>query len=97
MVRGEAGVGKTALVDWLHHEAAQHGGEVLRCAGVPSESHLPFAGLHQMLRPAIQVMPALSRLHQEALNGALGLSGRRGVDPFLVGVAALSLLGELGR
>ena len=40
-------------------------------------------------------MPALPRLHQEALNGALGLSGRRGVDPFLVGVAALSLLGEL--
>ena len=68
---------------------------MLRCAGVASESHLPFAGLHQILRPAIQAMPALSRLHQEALNGALGLSGRRGVDPFLVGVAALSLLGEL--
>ena len=95
VVRGEAGVGKTALVDWLHHEAAQRGVEVLRCAGVASESHLPFAGLHQILRPAIHVMPALPRLHQEALNGALGLSGRRGVDPFLVGVAALSLLGEL--
>jgi DNA-binding CsgD family transcriptional regulator len=95
VVRGEAGVGKTALVDWLHHEAAQRGVEVLRCAGVDSESHLPFAGLHQVLRPAIHVMPALPRLHQEALNGALGLSGRRGVDPFLVGVAALSLLGEL--
>ena len=95
VVRGEAGVGKTALVDWFHHEAAQQGTEVLRCAGVASESHLPFAGLHQVLRPAIHVMPALARLHQEALNGALGLSGRRGVDPFLVGVAALSLLGEL--
>ena len=95
VVRGEAGVGKTALMDWLHHEAAQRGVEVLRCAGVPSESHLPFAGLHQILRPVIHVMPGLSRLHQEALNGALGLSGRRGVDPFLVGVAALSLLGEL--
>lgn len=95
VVRGEAGVGKTALVDWFHHEAAQRGIEVLRCAGVDSESHLPFAGLHQILRPAIQAMPALSRLHQEALNGALGLSGRRGVDPFLVGVAALSLLGEV--
>ena len=95
VVRGEAGVGKTALVDWFHHEAAQREAEVLRCAGVASESHLPFAGLHQVLRPAIQAMPALARLHQEALNGALGLSGRRGVDPFLVGVAALSLLGEL--
>ena len=68
---------------------------MLRCAGVASESHLPFAGLHQLLRPAIHVMPSLPRLHQEALNGALGLSGRRGVDPFLVGVAALSLLSEL--
>ncbi len=95
VVRGEAGVGKTALVDWFHHEAAQQGTEVLRCAGVASESHLPFAGLHQVLRPAIHVMPALARLHQEALNGALGLSGRRDVDPFLVGVAALSFLGEL--
>ena len=95
VVRGEAGVGKTALVDWFHHESAQHGAEVLRCAGVASESHLPFAGLHQVLRPAIHAMPSLARLHQEALNGALGLSGRRGVDPFLVGVAALSLLGEL--
>ena len=95
VVRGEAGVGKTALVDWFHHEAAQRGVEVLRCAGVASESHLPFAGLHELLRPAIHAMPGLARLHQEALNGALGLSGRRGIDPFLVGVAALSLLGEL--
>ena len=95
VVRGEAGVGKTALMDWFHHEAAQQGTEVLRCAGVASESHLPFAGLHQVLRPAIHVMPALARLHQEALNGALGLSGRRDVDPFLVGVATLSFLGEL--
>ena len=54
VVRGEAGVGKTALVDWFHHEAAQRDVEVLRCAGVASESHLPFAGLHQLLRPAIQ-------------------------------------------
>ncbi|WP_329000119.1 LuxR C-terminal-related transcriptional regulator [Kribbella sp. NBC_00709] len=97
VVRGEAGVGKTALMDWLQQEAVQRGGEVLRCAGVASESHLPFAGLHQLLRPAIHVMPALARLHQEALGGALGLSRRRGVDPFLVGVAALSLLGELAE
>ncbi|WP_327632930.1 LuxR C-terminal-related transcriptional regulator [Kribbella sp. NBC_00482] len=97
VVRGEAGVGKTALMDWLHHEAAQRGGEVLRCAGIASESQLPFAGLHQVLRPAIHAMPALDRLHQEALGGALGLSRREGVDPFLVGVAALSLLGELAE
>lgn len=97
VVRGEAGVGKTALMDWLHHEAAHRGHEVLRCAGVASESQLPFAGLHQVLRPAIRVMPALDRLHQEALGGALGLSQRQGVDPFLVGVAALSLLGELAE
>lgn len=97
VVRGEAGIGKTALMEWLRQEATRRGGEVLRCAGVASESHLPFAGLHQVLRPAIHVMPALSRLHQEALSGALGLSRRRGVDPFLVGVAALSLLGELAE
>ena len=97
VMRGEAGVGKAAFMDWLQHEAAQRGNEVLRCAGVASESHLPFGGLHQLLRPAIHVMPALDRLHQEALGGALGLSRREGVDPFLVGVAALSLLGELAE
>ena len=95
VIRGEAGVGKTALLDWLSHESAQRAMAQLRCAGVESEADLPFAGLHQLLRPAIHAMPALPRLQQEALNGALGLSGRRGVDPFLVAVAALSLLGEL--
>ena len=94
-VRGEAGVGKTALVDWLSHEAAQREMTLLRCAGVEAESDLPFAGLHQLLRPAIPAMPAIPRLQQESLNGALGLSGRRAADPFLVAVAALSLLGEI--
>ena len=95
VIRGEAGVGKTALVDWVAHEAAHLGMASLSCAGVESESDLAFSALHQLLRPAISAMPALPRLQQEALNGALGLSGRRGVDPFLVAVGALSLLAEL--
>ena len=95
VLRGEAGVGKTALVHWLSHEASQMEIARLSCAGVESESDLAFSALHQLLRPAISAMPTLPRLQQEALNGALGLSGRRGVDPFLVAVGALSLLGEL--
>lgn len=95
VLRGEAGIGKSAVLDWLGHESAQAGMTVLRCAGVESEAGLPFASLHQLLRPAIHVMPSLPRLQQDALNGALGLSGRRGVDPFLVSVAALSMLSEL--
>lgn len=94
-LRGEAGVGKTALLDWFAEETEQQQASLLRCAGVESETDLPFAALHQLLRPAISAMPALPRLQQEALNGALGLSGRRGSDPFLVAVATLSLLGEI--
>ena len=96
VMRGEAGVGKTALVDWVAHEAAQLGWPVLRCAGVASESDLAVRRrCTSCCGPRSRRCLPCARLHQEALNGALGLSGRRGVDPFLVGVAALSLLGEL--
>ena len=96
VVRGEAGVGKTALVDWFHHEAAQRGrrGAPVRRAS-PRSPTSRSPGCTRSCGRRSTSMPALARLHQEALNGALGLSGRRGVDPFLVGVAALSLLGEL--
>src|ERR1700759_5562584 len=51
VLRGEPGIGKSRLLSGLAHDARERGMVVLTAAGVPSEAHLPFAGLHQMLRP----------------------------------------------
>jgi len=96
VVRGEAGVGKSALLD---HAAGQaEGMTVLRAAGVESEAELPFAALHQLLRPVLGLAGRLPGHQAAALAGALGLepTGERDVqdDRFLVSVAVLSLLAE---
>src|ERR671911_1176016 len=93
VVRGEAGVGKTAL---LHHGARQASGfRVARIAGVESEMELPFAGLHQLCAPMLGRLGALPEPQQVALGVALGLSSGPAPDRFLVGLAALGLLAEV--
>ena len=90
VVRGEAGVGKTAL---LHYCARQASGfRVARIAGVESEMELPFAGLHQLCAPMLGRLDALPEPQQAALGVALGLSSGDAPDRFLVALAALSLL-----
>ena len=72
VVRGEAGAGKTAL---LEHAAGQADGMlVLRAAGVESEAELPFAALHQLLRPVLGLAGRLPEPQAAALGGALGLT-----------------------
>ncbi|UBU16339.1 AAA family ATPase [Nonomuraea gerenzanensis] len=92
VVRGEAGVGKSALLD---HAAANADAQVLRVTGVESEAELPFAALHLLLRPALDRVGVLPPQQSEALLGALGLGGATRGDRFLVGLATLSLLVEL--
>jgi DNA-binding CsgD family transcriptional regulator len=93
VIRGEAGVGKTAL---LHHCARQASGfRVARVAGVESEMELPFAGLHQLCAPMLGRLGALPEPQQAALGVALGLSSGGAPDRFLVALAALSLLAEV--
>src|SRR3954451_3050540 len=93
VVRGEAGVGKTAL---LHYCARQASGfRVAKLAGVESEMELPFAGLHQLCAPMLGRLGALPEPQQSALCVALGLSSGPPPDRFLVGLAALSLLAEV--
>jgi DNA-binding CsgD family transcriptional regulator len=93
VVRGEAGVGKTAL---LHYSARQASGfRVARIAGVESEMELPFAGLHQLCAPMLGRLGALPEPQQAALGVALGLSSGPPPDRFLVALAALSLLSEV--
>jgi hypothetical protein len=93
VIRGEAGVGKTAL---LHYCARQASGfRVAKLAGVESEMELPFAGLHQLCAPMLGRLGALPEPQQAALCVALGLSSGPAPDRFLVALAALSLLAEV--
>src|ERR1700691_5066557 len=93
VVRGEPGVGKSALLDYLAGRAA--GCQVVRAAGVESEMELAFAGLHQVLAPVLDHLEGLPGPQREALRTAVGLSGGPVPDRFLVGLAVLGLVSEV--
>src|SRR5258708_15095443 len=95
VLRGEAGIGKSALIDYLADHAS--GCRVLRAAGVESEMRLAFAGLHQLFPPILRFVTRLPDAQQHALGVAFGLAAGRPPDRFLLGVAALSLLSEAAR
>ncbi|MGR0221745.1 AAA family ATPase [Agromyces sp. ZXT2-6] len=92
VVRGEAGVGKTALLRYCADRATEL--QVRRTAGVQSEMQLPFASLHQLCRPLLDRVDTLPRPQQTAMRIALGLIEGDSPDPFLVSLAALGLLSE---
>jgi DNA-binding NarL/FixJ family response regulator len=92
VVRGEAGAGKTALLDYLAERSAGSGCRVARVAGVPSETGLPFAGLHQLCAPLQCRTERLPAPQRDALRCASGLATGSSPDGFLVGLAVLSLL-----
>src|SRR4051812_15223616 len=89
VVTGEPGIGKTAL---LRAAAEEAGVRVLRAAGVESESELPFAGLHELLRPVLELTGRLAERQARALRAALAEGGE--ADRFAVSAAVLSLLAE---
>src|SRR5262245_6206601 len=95
VIRGEPGMGKTALLSYAGEHAV--GIRVLTGSGARSESALPFASLHQLLRPALGHLDAIPALQAAALNGALGLASAPGSDRFLIALAVLSLLSELSE
>jgi DNA-binding CsgD family transcriptional regulator/tetratricopeptide (TPR) repeat protein len=90
VLRGEAGIGKTALLQYAAQRA--DGMRVLSGSGVETESELPFAGLHQLLWTALERAQELPDVQAAALRGAFGLSADRVEDRFLVSVAVLGLL-----
>jgi DNA-binding CsgD family transcriptional regulator len=92
VLRGEAGVGKTALFEHLVGAAA--GLRVLRAVGVESEMELPFAALHHLLGPLLDRMAPLPRPQRDALRTVFGLGDGPVPDRFLVGLAVLGLLAE---
>ncbi|MFE3607420.1 AAA family ATPase [Streptomyces goshikiensis] len=79
LLRGDPGMGKTALLDWAEDRAARAGLRVLRMAGAEAESELPFAALHQVLWPLLDTGHALPDGRQGPLERALGL--REGALP----------------
>ena len=92
VLRGEAGVGKTALL--RHLSGAAKGCRIARAAGVESEMELPFAGLHALCAPMFDRLERLPSPQRDALSTAFGLSAGPPPDRFLVGLAVLSLLAE---
>ncbi|MFI6537638.1 AAA family ATPase [Nonomuraea sp. NPDC050547] len=94
VVRGEPGIGKSALLDSAATAAAA-GMRVLRGCGIEFEAELPFAGLHLLLRPVLDGVAGLPAPQRRALESAFGLGPAVPADRMLVGLAVLSLVSEL--
>ncbi len=95
VVRGDPGVGKTVLLDYLAGQASGAGCRVARAGGVQSEMELAFAGLHQLCAPMLSRAERLPVPQRDALQTAFGISTGPPPDRFLVGLAVLSLLSEV--
>jgi DNA-binding CsgD family transcriptional regulator len=93
VIRGEAGIGKTALVDDLVGSASDL--HIMRVAGIESELELPYAALHALLFQDLGHLDGLPIPQREAIAAAFGLLDRPSSDPFLVGLATLSLLADI--
>ena len=92
VLRGDPGVGKTALLSHLDRQASAAGCRVAHAMGMQSEMELAFAGLHQLCAPMLSRAERLPGPQQDALRTALGLAAGPPPDRFLVGLAVLSLL-----
>jgi len=95
VVRGEAGVGKSALLEYAAGAAADM--RVVRAAGVESEMELAFAGLHLLCAPLLDRLEGLPGPQRDALGIAFGLREGNAPDRFLVGLAVLTLLSEVAE
>src|SRR6187455_1524393 len=92
---GEAGIGKTALLDYLAASASDL--TVVRAVGVESDMELAFAGLHQLCAPLLDRLPALPAPQRQAMEVVFGLSDGSAPDRFLVGLAVLGLFSEVAE
>ena len=92
VLRGAAGTGKSALLDYAAERA--DGCRMVRAVGVESEMELPFAGLHQLCAALLDRLERLPPPQRDALETAFGLSSGAQPDRFLISLAALSLLSE---
>jgi DNA-binding CsgD family transcriptional regulator len=92
VLHGEAGIGKTALLDYA--AASASGLRTFRAVGVESERELPYAALHQVCGPILDRIERLPTPQQNALRTTFGLDEGPAPSPFLIGLALLNLLAE---
>jgi DNA-binding CsgD family transcriptional regulator len=92
VVTGEVGIGKTMLLEDAGERAHAAGMRVLHARGIESEARVPFAGLLELLRPALSALKRIPAPQRAALEGALALRPASAQERFAVGAATLSLL-----
>lgn len=92
VLRGEPGIGKTALLEYASARAEPAGMRVVRSLGVEFEAELPYAGLHMLLQNRLAHLPKLPEPQRQALSTAFGLAAGPSPEPMLVGLATLTLL-----
>jgi DNA-binding CsgD family transcriptional regulator len=94
VLMGEPGIGKSRLLSICERMARERGMTVLSTTGVQSEAHLPFAGLHQLLRPVRDRASELRDTQRAALDAAFGLTDEAAPEHFRIAMAALDLVSE---
>ncbi|MFB8241084.1 AAA family ATPase [Kitasatospora purpeofusca] len=92
LLHGEAGIGKSALLDWAAEQAG--GARVLRVEGIESEMELAYGGLHQLFLPVLDLVDSLPPAQADALRAVFGLTADEVRDSFTVGLAVLTMLSE---
>ena len=95
VLRGEAGIGKTALLNAVVESAGDL--LIVRLEGIESEMQLGYAALHRLLLPYLPRLEHLPERQRDALGSAFGLPSMAPADRFMVGLAALSLLGDVAN
>src|SRR5256886_7678932 len=90
LIRGEPGIGKTAVLDYAVEKAGSM--RVLTARGVEFEADVPFAGLHDILHPTLGLLDRLPPIHASALRSSLGLGPRIESDRLIIGAAVLGLI-----
>ena len=95
VLRGEPGIGKSRLLAETVRNARERGMAVLATTGVQCEAQLPFAGLHQLLRPVRERAAELPAVQRGALDAAFGLTDEAAPEPYRIAMAALDLLSDV--
>jgi DNA-binding CsgD family transcriptional regulator len=97
VIRGDTGIGKSALLEAVTAQAKDRGARVLSAVGVDSEAQISFAGLHQLLRPVLRLAEDLPTRQRAALLAAFGLAEEVAPGLFLTGLATLELISETAQ
>ena len=94
VVQGEPGVGKSSLLSAMAEHGCAAGLHVLATTGVECEAQLPFAGLHQVLRPLLGQLSRLPDVQRHAIDAAFGAEAAAPPEQFMIALAALNLLAD---